>query len=88
MAAYAVLSLWSSEQAQQLFNFAVAVRNPALASAVTQNRPTNIDKPGGGGGYYQVKRNSLFFGVKPILVNTTNQRLSWHVDQRNLQDIS
>ena len=32
--------------------------------------------------------NSLFFGAKSILTSTNNQRLSWHVNQWNLQEIS
>ena len=40
------------------------------------------------GGYCQVNRNPLFFDAKSIRANTTNQRLRWHVDQWNLQEIS
>ena len=36
----------------------------------------------------QVNRNPLFFDAKSIRANTTNQRLRWHVDQWNLQEIS
>ena len=39
-------------------------------------------------GHCQVNRDSLFFKTKLILSNTANQRLSWHVNQWNLQDIS
>ena len=36
-------------------------------------------------GYCQVNRNSLFSGSKSILAIVENQRLSWHVNQWNLQ---
>ena len=39
-------------------------------------------------GHCQVNRNPLFFDAKSIRANTTNQRLRWHVDQWNLQEIS
>ena len=35
--------------------------------------------------YCQVNRNSLFSGSKSILAIVENQRLSWHVNQWNLQ---
>ena len=37
------------------------------------------------GRYCQVNRNSLFSGSKSILAIVENQRLSWHVNQWNLQ---
>ena len=36
----------------------------------------------------QVNRNLLFVDAKSILASTKNQRLSWHVNQWNLQEIS
>ena len=39
-------------------------------------------------GYCQVNRNSLIFAAISILASTKNQRLSWHVNQWNLQEIS
>ena len=36
----------------------------------------------------QVNRNPLFFDAKSILARAKNQRLSWHVNQWNLQETS
>ena len=36
----------------------------------------------------QVNRNLLFYDAKSSRANTTNQRLRWHADQWNLQEIS
>ena len=41
-----------------------------------------------GEGHCQVNLNPLLFDAKSIRANTTNQRLGWHVDQCNLQEIS
>ena len=39
-------------------------------------------------GHCQVNRNSLIFDAISILASTKNQRLSWHVNQWNLQEIN
>ena len=39
------------------------------------------------GGHCQVNLNPLFFDAKSMRANKTNQRLRWHVDQWNLQEI-
>ena len=38
--------------------------------------------------HYQVNGHSLFFDAKSILASTNNQRLSGHVNQWNIQEVS